>query len=339
VKRLRVLALVHEGFVPPAGATAEQAHSADWCAEFDVIECLRGRGHEVQVLAVGGTLDPIRAALAEFRPDISFNLLESFDDVAHWDQNVVAYLELQRARYTGCNARGMMLGRDKALAKKLLAYHRIRVADFAVARRGRAFRRPRRLAFPLFVKSRGLDASTGISQASVVESDEKLAERVHFIHESLGTDALVERYIEGRELYVGVIGNRRFQALPIWELSFENMPEAARKIATERLKWSLSYQEKHGITSGPAHDLPEGLGPRVQRLCKRVCSVLYLTGYARIDLRLTPAGEVYVIEANPNPQIAQTEEFASAAAAAGIEYDALLERILKLGLDWDPATA
>jgi len=141
VKRLRVLALAHEGFVPPAGATAEQARAADWRAEFDVIECLRGLGHDVQVLAVGGTLDPIRAALAEFRPDISFNLLESFDDVAHWDQNVVAYLELQRARYTGCNARGMMLGRDKALTKKLLAFHRIRVADFAVARRGRPFRR------------------------------------------------------------------------------------------------------------------------------------------------------------------------------------------------------
>jgi D-alanine-D-alanine ligase len=339
VKRLRVLALVHEGFEPPAGATAEQARAADWRAEFDVVECLRGLGHEVQVLAVGGALDPIRTALAELRPDISFNLLESFDDVAHWDQNVVAYLELQKARYSGCNARGMMLGRDKELTKKLLTYHRVRVPDFAVVRRGRRFRRPGRLAFPLFVKSRGLDASTGISQASVVESDEKLAERVRFIHESLGTDALVERYIEGRELYVGVIGNRRLEALPIWELSFENMPEAARKIATERLKWSLSYQQKHGITSGPARDLPEGLEPHVQRLCKRVCNVLYLTGYARVDLRLTPAGEVYVIEANPNPQIARGEDFADAAAAAGIEYGPLLERILKLGLEWDPAAA
>jgi D-alanine-D-alanine ligase len=117
------------------------------------------------------------------------------------------------------------------------------------------------------------------------------------------------------------------------------MPEAARKIATERLKWSLAYQQKHGITSGPARDLPEGLEPRVQRLCKRVCNVLYLTGFARVDLRLTPAGEVYVIEANPNPQIAQGEDFADSAAAAGIEYGALLERILKLGLEWDPAAA
>ena len=314
-------------------------YSAPWCTEYDVVSCLEGLGHEVFALGVGSELNPIRRAVRELRPHLSFNLLEGFDDVPQWDQNVVAYLELQKMKYTGCNARGLLLGRDKALAKKLLSYHRIRVAEFAVAPRGKAFRRPRKLAFPLIVKSLTFDSSIGISQASVVETEEKLAERVRFIHESIGTDALVESYIDGRELYVGILGNRRLSAFPIWELSFENLPEASRKIATERLKWSLSYQVKHGIASGPAVDLPEGLGPRIQNLCKRVYRVLCLSGYARIDLRLTPDGRVYVIEANPNPQIANSEEFASAAEASGLEYGQLLQRILNLGLAWEPTQA
>jgi D-alanine-D-alanine ligase len=170
-----------------------------------------------------------------------------------------------------------------------------------------------------------------------VESDEKLLDRIRFIHESIGTDALIESYIEGRELYVGVLGNDRLTALPIWELSFEKMPEASRKIATERLKWSLTYQKKHGIVSGPAKELADPLAQRIQKLCKRVYSVLCLSGYARIDLRLTPDGEVYVIEANPNPQIARGEDFAESARLAGLEYGTLLSRIVNLGLDWEPS--
>lgn len=339
MKRLRVLVLAHESLVPPAEAKPEAAAAAEWRTEFDVITCLKGLGHEVHALGVGGELNPIRRAVREVRPHLSFNLLEAFDDVPQWDQNVVAYLELQRMKYSGCNARGLLLGRDKALAKKLLAYHRIRVAGFAIAPRGRLFRRPGKLAFPLIVKSLSFDASVGISQASVVESEEKLAERVHFIHESIGTDALVESYIEGRELYVGILGNRRLKALPVWELSFDNMPEAARKIATERLKWSLTYQQKHGIASGLVRDLPDGMAARIQNICKRVYRVLCLSGYARIDLRLTAAGEVYVMEANPNPQIARGEDFADAAQEAGIDYGRLLQRIVNLGLEWEPSQA
>ena len=167
-----------------------------------------------------------------------------------WDANVVAYLELMKVPYTGCNSRGLVLSRDKALAKKVLSYHRMPLADFAVFPRERIVKRPRRLRFPLIVKSLTLDASIGISQASVVEDDEKLAERVRFIHETIGTDALVEEYIEGRELYVGILGNKRLEVLPIWELSFDGMPEESRPIATERLKWSLTYRKKHAIVSG-----------------------------------------------------------------------------------------
>jgi D-alanine-D-alanine ligase len=335
-RKLRVLALMQESLVPPDDVRGVDLTGAEWKMEYDVVSTLRGLGHEVQPLGVGGNLADIRNAVADFKPHITFNLLEGFDDVATWDQNVVAYLELLKVPYTGCNSRGLLLGRDKAIAKKLLSYHRIPVADFLVAPRGRRFRRPKRLAFPLFVKSLTLDASIGISQASVVEDDAKLEERVSFVHESIGTDALVERYIEGRELYVGVLGNERLQVLPIWELYFKNLPEEVRKIATERLKWSLSYQKKHGIDSGEAKDLPSGLEDRIRDVCKRVYRNLMLSGCARIDLRMTEAGQAYVVEANPNPQLAHDEDFAQSARKAGIDYPELIQRILNLGLRWEP---
>jgi len=339
VKRLRVLALMHKSLVPPEDVTGIDVEAADWMTEHHVMTTLRGLGHEVLHVGVAGDLAPIRDAIRDFKPDVAFNLIEAFDDVVTWDQNVVAYLELSKVPYTGCNSRGLMLGRDKALTKKLLAFHRIAVPEFMIVPRRRRIRRPKRLGFPLIVKSLTLDASIGISQASVVEDEDKLAERVRFIHESLDTDALVESYIEGRELYVGLLGNQRVTALPVWELSFANMPEESRKIATERLKWSLSYQRKHGIVNAEAKDLPPGLAERVQAICKRAYRILLLSGYARIDLRVDPGGRVYVIEANPNPQLAQGEDFAASALRAGIEYGPLLQRIVNLGLRWEPGAA
>jgi len=339
VKRLRVLVLVHRSLVPPETAKPAEVEGAEWRTEYDVATALREQSHEVRTVGVAGDLAPIRDAVREFKPDVAFNLLETFDDVVTWDQNVVAYLELLKMPYTGCNSRGLMLGRDKALTKKLLSFHRIASPSFAIFPRGRAGKRPRRLAFPLIVKSLTLDASAGISQASVVEDEEKLAERVRFIHESLGTDALVEAFIDGRELYVGLIGNERVKALPVWELNFARMPEESRRIATERLKWSLSYQKRHGIVSEEAKDLPAGAAEQIQALCKRVYKTLLLSGYARIDLRLDASGRIWVLEANPNPQLARGEDFADSAQRAGIEYGALLQRILSLGLRFEPAAA
>lgn len=335
-RRQRILALVYEQLVPPENAGEAEAATAEWKTEYDVVSTLRARGHEVLPLGVGGDLGPTRKALEEFKPHIVFNLLEAFDQVPSWDHNVVAFLELMKVPYTGCNSRGLLLARDKALAKKLLSYHRIPVTDFAVFPMRRRVRRPRRLAFPLIVKSLTLDSSIGISQASVVETEEKLEERVRFIHESIGTDALVETYVEGRELYVGILGNQRLQVLPIWELLFTKMPEEQRKIATERLKWTLSYQRKRGIVSAEAADLPEGAAARIRDICKRVYRSLMLSGCARIDLRLSDTQGVYVMEANPNPELAKSEDFAQSAKAAGLEYADLLQRIVTLGLRWEP---
>jgi D-alanine-D-alanine ligase len=336
LKKQRVLALVDEGLVPPDDPGGQDVRNAPWKMEYDVVHTLREAGHEVLPVGVGSELGVIRRAIQDMKPDIAFNLLESFAEVATWDQNVVAYLELMRVPYTGCNSRGLLLARDKALAKKILTFHRIAVPDFLVVPRDRAIRRPRRLGFPLIVKSLTLDASIGISQASVVEDDAKLEERVHFIHESIGTPAIVEEYVEGRELYVGVLGNERLQVLPTWELDFSGLPEEARRIATERLKWSMSYQKKHNIATGPARDLAEPLARRIGEVCKRVYRSLMLSGYARIDLRLRDDGRVVVLEANPNPQLAYGEDFAEAAENGGLHYEPLLERIMALGLAWEP---
>ncbi|PYQ54127.1 MAG: D-alanine--D-alanine ligase [Acidobacteria bacterium] len=337
MRPLRVVALVHPDLVPPAKADPEELPGKPWKTEYDVVRTLEALGHEVQVLGVGDELGGIRSAMLDFKPQIAFNLLEGFDDVVTFDHNVVAYLELLKVPYTGCNSRGLLLSRDKSLAKQLLSYHRVLGPDFAIFPRGRKVRHPRRLAFPLIVKSLTMDASIGISQASVVEDEEHLVERVRFIHESVGTDALVERYIEGRELYVGLVGNQQLLTLPIWELLFKNMPEESRKIATERLKWSLTYQKKRGIVSEEASDLPEAEEQRIREIAKRVYRTLKLSGYARIDLRLSETGRVYVIEANPNPQLSRDEDFAQSARKAGLDYRDLVQRILNLGLRWEPA--
>jgi len=204
-----------------------------------------------------------------------------------------------------------------------------------VFRIGRPIRRPKRLTFPLMVKSLTQEASIGISQASVVDSDEKLRERVAFIHDSIGTAAIVEQYIEGRELYVGILGNQALQALPVWELFFKNMPEGAKRIATDRVKWNSKYQERHGIKTVGAELEPAEV-ERIHNLCKRAYRALGLTGYARIDLRLDDAGRMWVLEANPNPQIAKGEDFAASAEKAGMTYEALMQRIINLGLRWQP---
>ncbi len=335
MRAVRVLALVHDHLVPPEDATGIDVLEAEWKMEYDVIETLRESGHDVRVQGIHDDLAGIRLAVQEFKPQIVFNLMEAFAGVTTFDQNVVSYLELLRLPYTGCNPRGLILARDKALSKKLLAYHRLPVPEFTVVRHGRKPQLSKRLRFPLIVKSLFFEASAGISQASVVEDETKLKERVAFIHESIETDAIIEQFVAGRELYCGVIGNQRLQVLPVWEMTFDKMPEDQHRIATERVKWSPKYQAKMGVDTDQAKDLPEGAAARIQHVSKRVYQILNLSGYARIDLRLDDAGRVFVLEANPNPQIARTEDFAASAEAAGLSYPALLQKILTTGMRWE----
>jgi D-alanine-D-alanine ligase len=230
----------------------------------------------------------------------------------------------------------LIFARDKALSKKLLAYHRIPVPDFSVVRYGRRPALHKKMHFPLIVKSLFFEASAGISQASVVEDEDQLARRVQFIHESLGTAAIVEQFIDGRELYVGVLGNERLDVLPVWEMSFAQMPGNRWRIATERVKWNTQYQKKNGIMTNAAR-LDAAAIDHIQRIAKRAYRALDLNGYARIDLRMDDEGRAYVLEANPNPNLAYGEDFAESAEVNGVSYEKLLERIITLGLRWEPA--
>ena len=205
MKRLRVLVLLHPDLVPPDSLKGfSESEINQWKTEYDVVTTLRAAGHEVRPLGVQHELKPIRDEVESWKPHVVFNLLEQFHGEAVYDQNVASYLELLRVPYTGCNPRGLVLARGKDLSKKLLTYHRVPLPAFAVFPMRRKVKRPARLGLPLIVKSLSEDGSYGISQASVVDSDEKLAERVNFIHERIGTAAIAEQYIEGRELYVGV---------------------------------------------------------------------------------------------------------------------------------------
>lgn len=336
MKRLKVLCLTHEDLVPPADLPLAQSfHDEEWRTEQYVLSTLGKLGHEARILGVRYDLGVIRAALEEFKPDIVFNLLEEFHDQPLYDQNVVSYLELAQVPYTGCNPRGMVLARDKALTRKVLSYHRISGPDFALFSRGRKIQRPKKLSLPLFVKSQVEEASLGISLASVVQTDAELLERVRFMHEKYRTDVIVEEYIDGRELYVGILGNERLTVLPIWELVFENMPDNMPRIATRKVKWDPNYQKRHGITSRRAEGLSPDLEQKIRAICKRTYRALGLSGYARIDLRLKASGEVFVIEANPNPEIAFKEDFADSAEAFGLSYEDLIQKVLSLGLRRD----
>src|SRR5512138_2130591 len=293
MKPLRVLVLMHESLVPPASLKGYSDKEIDeFRTEYDVMANLEKAGHTVRALGLGDNLGELRAAITDWKPDVAFNLLEEFQGIVTYDQYVVAFLELMKLPYTGCNPRGMMISRDKALSKQILSYHRIPTPGFAVIRRGQRYRPSRKLKFPLFVKSVTEDASLGIAQASIVGDADKLKERIEFIHEQTNSDALIEEYIEGRELYVGVLGNERLTTFPVWELNFGTLPDVM-SIATRKVKWDRKYQKRHGIGTGPARDLPPGLAVRLSALVKRIYRALSLSGYARIDLRLKPDRAVY----------------------------------------------
>lgn len=333
MKKLRVLVLVNEDLVPPdsiEGLSDEEI--APWKMEYDVTVTLREIGHDTRVVGVGSDLGAIGRALQEFKPQIVFNLLEEFSGLGTYVPYVLGYLELTNHAYTGCNPRGLVLSDNKVLMKKLLRYHRLPVPDFVVFPRGRAIKRPVRLGFPLIVKTAAEHGSVGISQASVVHDDEKLIERVRYLHEQQQTDALVEEYVDGRELYVGVMGNHRLRTLPVWEMCFENLAEGALPIATDRVKWDTRYQKQRGIKTRAAKDLDEAVAKRILHICRRTYKVLGQTGYARIDLRLTADGKPFVLESNPNPNLSFGEDFTESAESVGLSYEAVIQRIISLGL-------
>jgi D-alanine-D-alanine ligase len=304
--------------------------------EADVLACLRKLGHEVETLAVYDTVKAVLDKIDSFKPDVVFNLCETFFSDRANEPNIPALLELIKVPYTGAGPDALMLCKDKALAKKLLSFHRIRVARFVVSARERPLRHLKRfLSYPVFVKPIGEEASDGIARASLAKNEEEALDRARFLHERFESDALIEEYVDGRELYLGVLGNKRLTVFPPRELFFEHeSAEDAPRFATAKAKWDDGYRKKWKIRNGPAGPLPQGLERRLAELARRVYRILNIRGLGRIDVRISTAGEVVVIEANPNPSLARADDFAQAAAQVGIGYEALIQKILENAQRW-----
>lgn len=332
-KKLKVLAL----FDAVAPTTIDQdlsaeLRTADWKTEANVLAALGELGHTTEHLAIFDDLDLLQQKLQGFEPDVIFNLADQFKNNRAFDQNIVSFLAMRGVPFTGCGSTGLTLCKHKAISKKILSYHRIHTPEFVTIARGKKAVRPARLKFPILVKPLKEEASLGISQASFVETDEQFRERVQFIHEKYDNDVIAEEYIEGRELYVSMIGNHRLQVFPIRELVFQEVPPDEPKIATYRAKWDEDYRKRWGLQNRFADGLDPAVVANIGRVCKRIYHLLTIDGYARLDLRLTADNQIHFIEANPNPMLAADEDFAQSALKGGLSYPQLIDRIVRLGL-------
>ena len=332
-KKLKVLVLFDGGGPTTLDQDfSKEMKTADWKTEANVMAALGALGYTAEHLAIFDDLDLLRQKLENFAPDVLFNLVEQFKNNPGFDQNIVSFLEMQSLPFTGCGSTGLTLCKHKGISKKILGYHRIHVPNFVVIPRGQRIARPKQLKFPIVVKPVKDEASYGISQASFVETEEQLRERVAFIHEKHDADVIAEEYITGRELYVSLMGNLRLTVFPIRELVFGEVPPNEPKMATYRAKWDEEYRKRWGLQNQFADGLDPALVAHIEQTCKRIYSLLTIDGYARIDLRLTEANEVYFIEANPNPILAEDEDFALSARKAGLPYPQLIDRIIRHGM-------
>ena len=333
MKKLKVLVLFDSAGSPPDSQDfTKEFGKEEWFTEAAVVETLRNMGHEVNTLGIYDEIHILIDALQDDPPEVIFNLTEVFLGKAHLDKNIPAFLDLLRVPYTGCGPEGLVMCNNKALSKKILTYHKIKVPYFHTFRKGKRVWLPSKMSFPAVIKPLREEASTGISQASYVEDEEHFRNRIRFIHESLNMNAIAEEYVNGRELYVSIMGHKRLWAFPIREMQFVNVPDNEPKMATYNAKWDDKYRQKWGISSRFVEDLPAALASRILNACKRAYRALNVDGYARFDCRLTPEGELYILEANANPELAQGDEFTESARKGGFPYDRLLQKILNLGL-------
>jgi len=317
---------------PDFAYTVEVFRREGRTAEADVLESLQRLGHDVTPMAVCDNVAAVVDKVKSCAPDLVFNQCESFYDDRAFEPDIPALLDLMKIRYTGSGPDGLLLCKDKALAKVILSHHRVRVPRFVVSHFKSPLRRLQHFSFPAFVKPIGQEASDGIAKASLARDEKEAIERARFLHQKFNADVLIEEYIEGRELYVSVLGNRRRVVFPPREIFFEHVPDDEPKFATSHAKWNDAYRKKWGITNGPAAELPEPVSKDLRKLARNVYSWLRIRGFGRIDIRLSPKNEMYVIEANPNPSLAAEDDFAQSAIAEGLTYDAMTQEILNAAL-------
>jgi D-alanine-D-alanine ligase len=332
-KKLKVLVLF-DGVQPtPIDADlSEEMKTEEWETEANVMKALGELGHNAEHLAIFDDVDLVRQKMESFQPDVLFNLVEQFKNNPGFDQNIVSLLEMQGVPFTGCGSTGLILCKHKGISKKILGHHGILTPNFMVIPRGQRIGGPRQLKFPILVKPVKEEASYGISRNSFVQNDEQFRDRIAFVHEKYKSDAIAEEYIEGRELYVSIMGNVRLQVFPIRELVFKEVPANEPKIATYKAKWDEKYRKRWGLEGQFAENLDRALLKEIERTCKEIYRLLTIDGYARIDLRMSAESKLYFIEANPNPHLAADEDFAQSALKAGLNYPQLIQALIRLGI-------
>lgn len=296
-----------------------------------VARTLRKLGHRVSVLGVHGDVKRLIAGLSRRKPDLVFNLMEMFGDNVFGDIPVTGLLDLLAVDYTGSGPGELYLSQDKGLTKRLLAFEEILYPRFAVFSRETGFETGGNLRMPLFVKPLRSDASLGIGGKSLVQDWTGLIDRVSAIRKELDDAALAEEFIDGREFYVGVIGNSQPKALPPVEIDFTGFPEGVPKVMDSKAKWDERSKEYKGTRSVLAQ-LPDELRARLQKVAVDAYRALRVRDYGRVDLRLTDTGDIYVLEVNASCYLEKNSEFAMAAGAAGLDYPRLIERIVDLAL-------
>jgi D-alanine-D-alanine ligase len=294
----------------------------------EIFEALTKLGHEPSYHILDGKNQSL-LALARCGADLIFNLTESYAGDDTMDMNIAAYLDLLHVPYTGGGPQALYLAQDKSIAKKIFDFHKVKTPDFAISYKGRT-EHSHDIEFPLIVKPVSEDGSIGIDSGSVVDSVKELMERIHYIHEEFDSPALIEEYIEGREIYAAILGNDNAEVLPLIELDLSKLPKGAPRIAGQDVKFDQETEAFKVTKSAPAEDLDEDTTKKLQDTALAACRALKLRDYSRIDMRLNEEGEVYVIEANPNPWLASAAEFTMAAKKGGYSYTDMIDKIVEL---------
>ena len=334
MKKLNVLLLFDSPYSVARGYDfKKEFKDLDWGTEDDVYKAILANGHKVRLLGLHNDISILLDEIKEDKPDIVFNLADVFDQRPELDKNIAGVLELLNVAYTGASPSSLFICGNKALTKKILSFHRIKVPGFYAFYRNHRVWLPKKLRLPLVVKPLREEASRGLSQSSIIDSEEALVERVKFIHETMKRDVIVEEYIDGREFYVSVLGNKRIKILPYRELRFGEYCEDEPRIATYKAKWDYDYREKWGIKNVFAGRLPNGLAEKIEEICKRAYKALNVRCYARFDIRVNANSKIYILEANANPCLDRYDELGQSADKGGVNYEKLIQKIIILGLN------
>lgn len=332
MKSLKILLLFDVSIQLSPDEYTHYWNTPDWKTEKDVRNTLVKLGHRVIPFGIHNDIEAFLKLVREEKPDLVFNMSEAFSGKRDFEPNLTALMQLMGVPFTGAGPMSLQLCKDKGLTKIILNYHQIQTPQFLVLKKSRSIPSIKKFQFPAFIKPLQLESSEGISQVSYVENEKEALARIKFIHDRLGVDAIMEEFIDGREVYVSILGNDKLSVFPARELFFKQVPSDQPKFATFRSKWDREYRKKWGIDSGWMAEMSESTQKKLNETCKKIYRLLDIQGFGRIDLRIR-GDEIYFIEANPNPSIAKKEDYALSAHKGGIDYEELISRIISLSLN------